>query len=775
MENEIKDGVIENAEEKKEETVEEYNVVEEQKKVKVEIKDASITEQLLKKIEEEQGLKRYQIDAVLKLLADDATVPFIARYRKEATGNLNEDQIRDIQQAYEYGLKLAERKEDVIRLIEEKGKLTEELRNEIVNCTKLSELEDIYRPYKEKKKTRATEAKRKGLEPLANWLLECHPDDPIQEAMKYVTLEPTEEQKKEDSVVTNVKDAMQGAMDIIAEMISDNAKFRKWIRQFVERNGKFVSEYKKDAKDEKKVYEMYYDYQEPISEIKLHRVLAMNRGETEKVLKISISEDSERAINFVTKRTVVDATSPSAEYIKMAIEDAYKRLIKPSIEREIRSDLKEKAEEQAIHVFSENLRHYLLTPPMKGKIVLGVDPGFRTGCKVAVVDATGKFLEKSKIYPHQKSPNAAVDMELYKEAQAIVKDLCLRYNVEVIAMGNGTASRETEAFIADTVKQMEKPVKYIIVSEAGASVYSACPLAKEEFPDFNVEERSAISIARRIQDPLAELIKIPAESIGVGQYQHDLPDAELKESVNYVVSSAVSSVGVNVNSASVSLLQRVSGLTTKTAKLIVAYRDEHGPFATREDLKIKGLSDKVLEQAIGFLRIPEGNEKLDMTSIHPESYNIAKQVLDLLGFSEDAIGSDELKQAIKKADRKMLMEKTGAGEYTLNDILDSFVAPLRDPRDDIAQPVLRGDCLNLEDLKPGMELQGTVRNVVDFGVFVDCGIHEDGLVHISKIKKGFIKHPLDVVKVGEIVKVWVIGVDLQKGRLQLTMIDPNQK
>ena len=459
----------------------------------------------------------------------------------------------------------------------------------------------------------------------------------------------------------------------------------------------------------------------------------------------------------------------------MAIEDAYKRLIKPSIEREIRSDLKEKAEEQAIHVFAENLRHYLLTPPMKGKIVLGVDPGFRTGCKVAVVDATGKFLEKSKIYPHQKSPNSAVDMDLYKEAQAIVKDLCIRYNVEVIAMGNGTASRETEAFIAETVKLIDRPIKYIIVSEAGASVYSACPLAKEEFPDFNVEERSAVSIARRIQDPLAELIKIPAESIGVGQYQHDLPDAELKESVNYVVSSAVSSVGVNVNSASVSLLQRVSGLTTKTAKLIVSYRDEHGPYATREDLKIKGLSDKVLEQAIGFLRIPEGSEKLDMTSIHPESYDVAKKVLSLLGFDEAAIGSDELKQAIKKADRKALMSQANVGEYTLNDILDSFIAPLRDPRDEIAQPVLRSDCLNLEDLKPGMELQGTVRNVVDFGVFVDCGIHEDGLVHISKIKKGFIKHPLDVVKVGEIVKVWVIGVDLQKGRLQLTMIDPNQK
>ena len=765
MENENKNDV----------SVEEYNVVEEQKKVKVEIKDASITEQLLKKIEEEQGVKRYQIDAVLKLLADDATVPFIARYRKEATGNLNEDQIRDIQQAYEYGLKLAERKEDVIRLIEEKGKLTEELRNEIVNCTKLSELEDIYRPYKEKKKTRATEAKRKGLEPLANWLLECHPDDPIEEAKKYVTLEPTEEQKKEDSVVTNVKDAMQGAMDIIAEIVSDNAKFRKWIRQFIERNGKFVSEYKKDAKDEKKVYEMYYDYQEPISEIKLHRVLAMNRGEAEKVLKISISEDSERAINFVAKRTILDPASPSATYIKMAIDDAYKRLIKPSIEREIRSDLKEKAEEQAIHVFSENLRHYLLTPPMKGKVVLGVDPGYRTGCKVAVVDETGKFLEKSKIYPHQKTPTGSIDPADYKAAQEIVKDLCIRYNVEVIAMGNGTASRETESFIADTVKLIDRPIKYIIVSEAGASVYSACPLAKEEFPEFNVEERSAVSIARRIQDPLAELIKIPAESIGVGQYQHDLPDAELKESVNYVVSSAVSSVGVNVNSASVSLLQRVSGLTTKTAKLIVNYRDEHGPYDTREDLKIKGLSDKVLEQAIGFLRIPEGSEKLDMTSIHPESYEVAKKVLNILGFDEAAIGSEELKQAIKKADRKELMKQTGAGEYTLNDILDSFVAPLRDPRDEIAQPVLRSDCLNLEDLKPGMELQGTVRNVVDFGVFVDCGIHEDGLVHISKIKKGFIKHPLDVVKVGEIVKVWVIGVDLQKGRLQLTMIDPNQK
>ena len=737
----------------------------------------TINEELLKKIEVEQNVKRYQIEAVLKLIEDGGTVPFIARYRKEATGNLDEDQIRAIHQAWEYGQKLAERKEEVIRLIEEKGKLTEELRTEIVKAEKLSEVEDIYRPFKEKRKTRATEAKKKGLEPLANFMLECGSDDPIQEAIKYVTINPTEEQVNAGTVVKNAKEALQGAMDIIAEMVSDDAKFRKWIRSFLERNGSIKSEVKDEKLDEKKVYEMYYDYSEPISEIKLHRVLAMNRGEAEKVLKISITEDSERIINFLVKRIIKDVNSPSAQYIKMAIEDAYKRLIKPSVEREVRSDLKDKAEDQAIHVFAENLKKYLLAPPMKGKIVLGIDPAYRTGCKLAVIDPTGKLLEiyHDPIYPTQKYPGENVPVERYKAAQQIVIDLVKKYGVEIIAMGNGTASRETESFVADTVKLMANPVPFIIVNEAGASVYSASKLAQEEFPEYSLEKRSAVSIARRLQDPLAELVKIDPKSIGVGQYQYDVTQSKLSESLDFVVVSAVNSVGVNVNSASFTLLMRVAGLNEKMAKAIVNHREANGAFKNRQELKnVKGLSDKALEQAIGFLRIIDGDEPLDVTSIHPESYQIAENILNILGFSKKDIGTEALIKAVKAVNRKELIAKTGVGEYTLNDILDAFIAPLRDPRDEFDKPILRSDALTLEDLAVGMELQGTVRNVVDFGVFVDCGVHEDGLVHISKIKKGYIKHPLDVVSVGDIVKVWVIGVDVKKGRLQLTMIDPNK-
>ena len=737
----------------------------------------TINEELLKKIEVEQNVKRYQIEAVLKLIEDGGTVPFIARYRKEATGNLDEDQIRAIHQAWEYGQKLAERKEEVIRLIEEKGKLTEELRTEIVKAEKLSEVEDIYRPFKEKRKTRATEAKKKGLEPLANFMLECGSDDPIQEAIKYVTINPTEEQVNAGTVVKNAKEALQGAMDIIAEMVSDDAKFRKWIRSFLERNGSIKSEVKDEKLDEKKVYEMYYDYSEPISEIKLHRVLAMNRGEAEKVLKISITEDSERIINFLVKRIIKDVNSPSAQYIKMAIEDAYKRLIKPSVEREVRSDLKDKAEDQAIHVFAENLKKYLLAPPMKGKIVLGIDPAYRTGCKLAVIDPTGKLLEiyHDPIYPTQKYPGENVPVERYKAAQQIVIDLVKKYGVEIIAMGNGTASRETESFVADTVKLMDNPVPFIIVNEAGASVYSASKLAQEEFPEYSLEKRSAVSIARRLQDPLAELVKIDPKSIGVGQYQYDVTQSKLSESLDFVVVSAVNSVGVNVNSASFTLLMRVAGLNEKMAKAIVNHREANGAFKNRQELKnVKGLSDKALEQAIGFLRIIDGDEPLDVTSIHPESYQIAENILNILGFSKKDIGTEALIKAVKAVNRKELIAKTGVGEYTLNDILDAFIAPLRDPRDEFDKPILRSDALTLEDLAVGMELQGTVRNVVDFGVFVDCGVHEDGLVHISKIKKGYIKHPLDVVSVGDIVKVWVIGVDVKKGRLQLTMIDPNK-
>ena len=742
-----------------------------------------INEQLLAKIANEQNVRIPQIQAVLKLIEDGGTVPFIARYRKEATGGLDEEKIRSIYTEWEYGQKLAERKEDIMRLISEKGKLTEELKSAIIASNKLSELEDIYRPFKEKKKTRATEAKRKGLEPLAEYLLSFPTEGNVEEeASKYVILEPTEQQVKDDVVVASVKDALQGAQDIIAEIISDEAKYRKWIRSYFERKALLASELKDITADEKHTYEMYYKYEEPIADIKSHRILALNRGESEKVLKVFIKEDTEYVLNFLSSKIILNKDSISVPYVRAAVEDAYKRLIKSSIEREIRSELKDKAEAQAIHVFGENLKKYLLTPPMKGKVVLGVDPAFRTGCKLAVVDSTGKFLDKGVMYPHQKNKDEVVPEERYKEAVQKFTQFLLRYDCEIVAMGNGTASRETEEFVSKTLKSLEKTliamnkhVDYIIVNEAGASVYSASELAREEFPDFSVEERSAVSIARRLQDPLAELVKIDPKSIGVGQYQYDVNQKNLSERLDFVVEGAVNSVGVNVNSASVHLLQRVAGLNSKTAKLLVAHRDANGKFNNRSELNIKGIGAKTLEQAIGFLRIPDGNEKLDMTAIHPESYPAAEKILEKLGFTKEAIGTDELKEAIKKANRKELFEGLGIGEFTFNDILDAFIAPLRDPRDEFDKPILKQGVIDLSQLKPGMELQGTIRNVVDFGVFVDCGVHEDGLVHISKISKKHIKHPLDVVSVGQIVTVWVVSVDLRKNRLELTMIDPAKK
>lgn len=742
-----------------------------------------INEQLLAKIASEQNVRIPQIQAVLKLIEDGGTVPFIARYRKEATGGLDEEKIRSIYTEWEYGQKLAERKEDIMRLISEKGKLTDELKNAIIASNKLSELEDIYRPFKEKKKTRSTEAKRKGLEPLAEYLLSFPTEGNVEEeASKYVILEPTEQQVKDDVVVASVKDALQGAQDIIAEIVSDEAKYRKWIRSYFERKALLASELKDINADEKHTYEMYYKYEEPIADIKSHRVLALNRGEAEKVLKVFIKEDTEYVLNFLSSKIILNKDSISAPYVRAAVEDAYKRLIKSSIEREIRAELKDKAEAQAIHVFGENLKKYLLTPPMKGKVVLGVDPAFRTGCKLAVVDATGKFLDKGVMYPHQKNKEEVVPEERYKEAVQKFTQFLLRYDCEIVAMGNGTASRETEEFVSKTLKSLEKTliamnkhIDYIIVNEAGASVYSASELAREEFPDFSVEERSAVSIARRLQDPLAELVKIDPKSIGVGQYQYDVNQKNLSDRLDFVVEGAVNSVGVNVNSASVHLLQRVAGLNSKTAKLLVAHRDANGKFNNRSELNIKGIGAKTLEQAIGFLRIPDGNEKLDMTAIHPESYPAAEKILEKLGFTKDAIGTDELKEAIKKANRKKLFEGLGIGEFTFNDILDAFIAPLRDPRDEFDKPILKQGVIDLSQLKPGMELQGTIRNVVDFGVFVDCGVHEDGLVHISKISKKHIKHPLDVVSVGQIVTVWVVSVDLRKNRLELTMIDPSKK
>lgn len=751
-----------------------------------------INDALLGKISREQNVKISQIRAVLQLIEGGATVPFIARYRKEVTGGLDEEQIRAIYQEWDYGQKLAARKEDVMRLIEEKGKLTDELKDAIIKATKLAEIEDIYRPFKEKKKTRATDAKKKGLEPLAEYLLSFPLEgDPVSEANKYVTSlegkteEEIEAMKKEGTIVKDAQDALQGAKDIIAEIISDDAHYRSWIRDYFEKNAKISCKVKDETLDEKKVYEMYYDYEEPIKTVKLHRILAINRAEAEKVIKVDLVEDYAYVLNYICADKIKVLDSVTASYVREAAQDAYDRLIRSAIIREIRGDLKDKAEDQAIHIFGENLRNYLLQPPMKGKVVLGVDPAFRTGCKLAVVDATGKLLEKSVMYPHQKSKDEVVPPARYANAVEIFKDLVIRHNVEVVAMGNGTASRETEAFVSSTLAAMKeeldalgREVKYIIVNEAGASVYSASDIARDEFPDFSVEERSAISIARRLQDPLAELVKIDPKSIGVGQYQHDVTQSKLADSLDFVVSTAVNQVGVNINTASPSLLKYVAGLNGGTAKKIVAYREENGRFNNREDIKVKGVGPKALEQAIGFLRIVDGNEPLDMTGIHPESYEAARGIFSKLGFTSADLGKPELVEKIKSLtpeEIKTMQEELNIGEYTIKDILDAFCSPLRDPRDMIEAPILKSDILHLEDLAAGMELQGTVRNVTDFGAFIDCGLHDDGLVHISKMSSGFIKHPLDVVHVGQIVKVWVLEVDLKKGRLQLTMIDPNAK
>ena len=740
-----------------------------------------INAELLKQISEKLAVSIAQINAVLKLIEEGGTVPFIARYRKEVTGGLDEDQIRAIYTEWEYGQKLAERKEDIMRLIEEKGKLTDELRQQIIVSNKLSELEDIYRPFKEKKKTRATEAKRRGLEPLAEYLLSFPTEGNVEEeASKYVTnkeamsAEDFEKLEKDGLVIKNVAEALQGAQDIIAEIVSDEPKYRRWIRRLFQNKGFLCSAVKDETLDEKHTYAMYYKYEEPVSEIKLHRVLAINRGESEKVLKVWINEDVDRIMKFLNRQVITNPESITVPYVQLAIEDGYRRLIKSSIEREIRAELKEKAEDQAIMIFAENLKRYLLTPPMKGKVVLGVDPAFRTGCKLAVVDQTGKVLDKGVIFPNQKNKEEVVSDERTLASFATIRSIIDRYGVEVIAIGNGTASRETESFIAECIKLIKKDVHYIIVNEAGASIYSASKIAQEEFPDYHVEERSAVSIARRLQDPLAELVKIDPKSIGVGQYQYDVTQSKLNDSLDFVVETAVNSVGVNINSASVPLLQRVSGLNAKTAKLIVEYRDNNGEFKNRKDINIKGLGAKTLEQAIGFLRIPNGDEALDMTSIHPESYPLAEQILAKLGFTKKDIGSAELQAKISKLNRKEFLKEFEAGEYTFNDILDALAAPLRDPRDKFDKPILRSDVLHLEDLQPGMELQGTVRNVVDFGAFVDCGVKEDGLVHTSRMSKKFIKHPLDVVSVGDIIKVWVVSVDLGRGRVELTMLDPSK-
>ena len=710
-----------------------------------------MNQDIIKQTSIELNIKPHQVEAVLKLLSEGNTIPFIARYRKEATGALDEEQIRKINELYEYQVNLLKRKEDVIRLIDEKGLLTEELKNQILNASKLVEVEDLYRPYKEKKKTKATDAINNGLEPLAKIIMSFPIKGSINEiASKYIT----------DKVKT-VDDAIQGAKYIIAEWISDNASYRKWIRNYTYRNGVIITKIKKDANDENKTYEMYYDYQEKVKEIKPHRVLAINRAENEKVISVNIDINKDEIINHFKTKIIKNDKSFVLDIVIDAINDAYKRLISPSIEREIRSELTEKAEEVAIDNFGKNLEKLLLQPPMKDKMVLGLDPAYRTGCKLAVLSPVGQSLEIAVIYPHEP-------VKKYDEAKKIVLDLIDKYKIDIIAIGNGTASRESEAFIADVIKESNRKVEYIIVSEAGASVYSASKIAIEEFPDLTVEKRSAISIGRRLQDPLAELVKIEPESIGVGLYQHDVSNKRLTESLDFVVSSAVNKVGVNVNTASPSLFKYVSGITKKNIEKILEYRNKNR-IKNREEIK-KILSDKTYEQAIGFLRVVDGTNPLDVTGIHPESYDITLKLLAMLDLSITDLGTDKL---IEKLDIDIndYSEKLNTDIYTLQDIIECLKKPNRDPRDEMPKPILRSDILHIEDLQVGMKLQGTVRNVVDFGVFIDIGLKNDGLAHISKLTNKYIKHPMEVVNVGDIVDCYVDGINLEKNKVSLSLLE----
>ncbi|MDT0871674.1 Tex family protein [Staphylococcus pseudintermedius] len=697
------------------------------------------------------------IEAVLKLLEEKNTVPFIARYRKEVTGGLDEVEIKQIADEYHYMEQLQKRKDEVIHSIEQQGLLTDELRRDIQQQTKLQRVEDLYRPYKQKKKTRATEAKRKGIEPLAEWTYRQKLDADLGEkAQTFLTDE-----------VTSVEEAIQGAQDIIAEKIADHPQYRKQILKLTQKEGLMTALKKKKAEDEKAVFEMYYDYQEPLRQVANHRILAMNRGENEKILQVKIEMDKAILAQNIKKQEVKGHNELST-IVGEAIDDAMKRLIFPSIEREIRTDLTERAEAQAITLFSENLKNLLLQPPLKGKQILGVDPAFRTGCKLAVINPYGTFIEKSVMYPHP--PVSKVD-----EAEKVFLKMVKDFDINLIAIGNGTASRETEQFVARMIQDHALDVQYIIVNEAGASVYSASEIARTEFPDFQVEERSAVSIGRRVQDPLSELVKIDPKSIGVGQYQHDVNQKALDAALDFVVETAVNQVGVDVNTASSTLLQHVSGLSRQIADNIVLYREENGAITHHRQLnKVKRLGAKTFEQSIGFLRIVNGKEPLDNTAIHPESYDATYQLLESLELKITDIGTSELAKVLSTLNIASYATKLNIGVPTLEDIVKSLIAPNRDPRDDYETPELKSDVLSIEDLSKGMKLNGTVRNVVDFGAFVDIGIKQDGLVHISKLAKKFIKHPMDIVSVGDIVEVWIENIDENKGKVALTMIDPNE-
>ena len=718
-----------------------------------------MNQDIIKEIALTLKVKNSQVESVLNLLNEGNTVPFIARYRKEATGALDEEQIRQINEVYEYQVNLLKRKEDVIRLIDEKGLLTDELKNDIMKCEKLVEVEDLYRPFKEKKKTKATEAIKNGLEPMAKIMMSFPMNIDMEElASRYL-----------NEAVKSTDEAIQGAKYIIAEWISDNASYRKYLRHNMMNYGVIVSKMKKKAEDDGNVYEMYYDYQEKIKFIKPHRVLAMNRGEKEDILSIGIDVDTDYIMAWFDKKIIKNEKSVVTSYIKDAIRDSYKRLIFPSVEREVRAELKEIAEVQAIDVFGRNLEKLLLTPPMKDKVVLGFDPAYRTGCKLAVIDATSRILNISKIYPHE--PHNKWD-----DAKHIIKDLINKFNVDIIAVGNGTASRESEKLVAEVVSEYkDKKVEYIIVSEAGASVYSASPLAISEFPDLHVEERSAISIGRRLQDPLSELVKIDSKSIGVGQYQHDVNQKKLNESLDFVVSKAVNLVGVNINTASPSILKYISGLTKASIDKIIKYREKNGKILSRgEILKKKLVSPKIYEQSIGFMRVIDGENVLDKTSIHPESYDATMNLLENLGLSTNDIGSDILVSKLNELNLDEYQKNNDIDTYTLEDIVKCLKQPNRDFRDDFPKPLLKSNILKIEDLKRGMELEGTVRNVVDFGVFIDIGLHDDGLAHISKLTKDYIKHPMEVVNVGDIVKCYVYDINLDKQKVSLSLINPDE-
>ena len=722
---------------------------------------------IIKNISENLKIKEKQTEAVLAMLEEGNTIPFIARYRKEATGGLEEVTINEIQKVYQYECELKARKEAVIRLIEEKGLLTEELKNQILTATKLIDVEDLYRPFKEKKKTKATEAVKMGLQGLADYIMAQQEDSDVkQEAEKYI-----------NEMVPTVNDAVMNALYIIAEKISDNADVRKWIRNYVFTTGSLISKIKKNAEklDEKKTYEIYYDYKEKLTSIKSHRLLAMNRGEDEKILTLSFAYEDEAILAHIEKVYIHCKNPQIVALYKMCIKDAFNRLIAPSIEREIYSSMFEDACGVAISIFGKNAKQLLLQAPIKNKMVLGIDPGYRTGCKLAVIDHTGKFIAKDKMFPHLGEKG-------WKEALLTVKVMCKKYDIDIIAIGNGTASRETEKLVLEAISQIDKKTQYIVVSEAGASVYSASDEARKEFPEFHVEERSAVSIARRIIDPLAELVKIDPKSIGVGQYQHDVNQKKLDEELTFVVTSAVNTVGVDLNTASPSLLKYVSGLTNAVAQNIVKYRDENGEFKSRAELlNVSRLNEKVYQQAAGFLRVKEGSNPLDATGIHPESYNIALRIMQDFNISYEEIGTESAELKLSRIDLNKYVKDLNTDRYTLEDVIKYIKQAGLDPRDEFDKPLLKSESVRFEDLQPGDELEGTVRNIIDFGAFVDIGIADkeghkiDGLVHISKITKKYIKHPIDVLHIGQIVKVWILSVDHIKRRIQLTMIDPNEQ